>query len=309
MSKILLDGEGIYAAAQVVRRIKDKELNISDYDALLNVIVAIVLWDDVYIFSERFSSWYVEGIDYFNQYCNNFHILDTTTRLDMPNDLRKMLLDHFFERYEDPRTGVSSYRVSFQDKRALEYLFTANINGLDYMPSIERQMILERYNYTSFFLRKDVISKVDKELERYYKQANQSISVKRIKYVFPVLLDYLLERYDIEDIIKGAFELKQNRSLVKFRKSMDLLDKAWESGNIKYIDDYFKEIERIIGVLSGTIKCDKKFGFTASIPLALSVDMAVPLKRPFHLVFLKDLAFYGIKNRPSKLNSNSKIPF
>lgn len=328
MSKILLDGEGVYRASKLIETIKDKKLKVIDYDTLLNIIIAIVLWDDIYIFHESMNSHYIDGIDYFKQYSSNFHTIKDYCHL--PSDLEKMELDHFFEycdgmkmSFDDLKPDENGnyksedvinalfgnkphYNINYGGKRALDYLFIANINGFDYMPSIQRQAILESYDYTNFFIRKDVISKIDKELNRYYNQVNECLPIKRISYSFPVLLDYLLDKYCLEDIIKGAFELKQSNSLLEFRKEMDLLDKAWENGNIKNIEKYFKEIEHIIDVLSESIKCDKKFNLTISFPPALSFDIAVPHKKSFHSVFLKDLAFYGINERLPKPNLNAK---
>lgn len=331
MSKMLLDGEGVYRASRLIETIKDKKIKVVDHDALSNIITAIVLWDDIYIFHEATNSHYIKGIDYFKQYSANFYTLDN--RLHLPWDLEKIELDHFFEYCE--ATGMSFenlkpnedgkynsadvinvmlgnrpyYNISAEGKRALDYLFAANIHGLDYMPSIQRQAILQSYDYSSFFIRKDVIDKIDKELMQYYARVNECLPIKRISYSFPVLLDYLLDKYSLEDIIKGAFELKQKKSLVELRKEMDELDKAWETGNIKNIEEYFTGIEYIINELSGSIKCDKKFNLTISFPPALSFDVAVPHKKSVHSVFLKDLAFYGINNRMPKPALDSKMMF
>lgn len=329
MSKILLDGEGVYIASKVIETIKYKKLKIVDYDALLNIITAIVLWDDIYIFHEGGNSHYIDGIDYFKQYSSNFHTIRDYCHL--PSVLKKIELDSVFKYCEGTKMSFDDlkpdengnyksedvinallrntphHNIYYEERRALEYLFIANINDFDYMPSIQRQAILERFDYTNFFIRKDVISKIDKELNRYYKQVNQCLPIKRISCSFPVLLDYLLDRYCLEDIIKGAFELKQSNQLLEFRKEMDALEKAWENGNIKNIEKYFTEIEHIIDVLSGSIKCDKKFNLTISFPLALSFDIAVPHKKSFHSVFLKDLAFYGINARHPKPNFNTRM--
>lgn len=310
MSKILLDGEGVFMASCIIERIKNNKLNVIDYDALLNIITAIVLWDDIYILCEPTNSHFITGINYFKQYSSNFHIIKDYHFF--PGDLEEMLFDDLkANKNEDVINSLlgdeSYYIFSNEKRRTFNYLFTASIKGLDYMPSIQRQAILESYGYPNFFLRKDVISKIDEELNQYYEQVNECLPLKRISYSFPVLLDYLLDRYCLEDIIKGAFELKQSKPLVEFRKEMDALDKAWENGNIKNIKEYFTKIEHVIGVLSGSIKCDKRINLTISFPPALSFDIAVPHKKTFHSVFLKDLAFYGINERHPKPNLNTKI--
>lgn len=330
VSKILLDGESVYIASKVIDAMRNKKLEIIEYDALLNIITAIVLWDDIYIFHERLNSHYINGIKYFQQYSSNFHKIKPTYLL--PYDLMKMKARHLFEYFEgenlncydlkpdengnykfvDMMNTLSKYTqfsddISYQANRAFQYLITANINGFDYMPSIQRQTILESYGYANFFIRKDVMSKIDNELNRYYNQVNEHLPIKKISYPFPVLLDYLLESYCLEDIIKGAFELKQSKPVLKFRKEMDALEKAWENGNIRSIEQYFKEIEHIIDVLSGSIKSNKKFNLTISFPPALSFDIAIPRKKCFHSIFLKDLAFYGINARKPKRDFTTRM--
>lgn len=329
MSKILLDGESVYIASKVIDSIKNKKLEIIEYDALINIITAIILWDDIYIFRERYNSHYIDGIDYFKQYSSNFH--ETNQIYNLPDDLKNIESNYLFEYSEGSDINfydlkpdengnyksvnmmktLSKYtlftNISYQANRAFEYLITANINGFDYMPSIQRQTILESYDYANFFIRKDVMSKIDNELNRYYNQVNEHLPIKKISYPFPVLLDYLLESYCLEDIIKGAFELKQSKPVLKFRKEMDALEKAWENGNIRSIEQYFKEIEHIIDVLSGSIKSNKKFNLTISFPPALSFDIAIPRKKCFHSIFLKDLAFYGINARQPKRDFTTRM--
>lgn len=317
MSKILLDGEGVYRASILLRTINmNRKMKIVDYDSLLNIVNAIILWDDLYVFHERMSSYYIGGIDYFKQYSDNFHKIIAPLRL--PKDLEKIEFECFSDFYESAGMNVDILKSNLEDiyipgdvvnkllgneaqgYRAITYLLAANIHGMDYMPSIQRQVMLERYDYNSFFLRKDVIDKIDKELLHYYNRVNEHLPVKRIHYSFPVLLDYLLDKYSMDDIIKGAFELKHTKSLVDFRKEMDELDQAWENGNIKTVEKYFVEIEHIIDKLPNSTIFNKKFNVTISFPPALSFDMTIPHKRLVHSVFLKDLAFYGINHRKTK---------
>lgn len=315
MSKILLDGEGIYRASQLIETIKNKNMNVVDYDSLLNIITAIILWDDIYIFHETLSSHYIEGINHFKQYSDNFCVIDNSSYL--PFTLKEMGLGHLIDNPQfmeiflnlrsnrNNKNGFNGSLLMDERCRALNYLLVANMKGLDYMPSIRRQSILQSYNYTNFFIRKDVIDKIDKELIKYYDSVNEHLPVKRIDYPFPILLDYLFDKYSLHDIIRGAFELKHKKMVVKFRKEMDELDKAWENGNIKNINEYFIEIEHIVNILSKSIKYDKKLNLTISFPPALSFDVNFLHKKPFHSVFLKDLAFYGINNRvPKSLLTN-----
>ena len=52
MSRILLDGESVYEASVAIGELKNNSMNIAKYDALMNVIYGIVLWDEVYVMEE-----------------------------------------------------------------------------------------------------------------------------------------------------------------------------------------------------------------------------------------------------------------
>lgn len=61
MRQILLDSTGLYNAELAMRKIAKKHEDTSglhkfEYDALFNIVSAIVLWDEVVIFDEEFCS-------------------------------------------------------------------------------------------------------------------------------------------------------------------------------------------------------------------------------------------------------------
>ena len=325
MSKILIDGESLFQASNVIEAISahatpHNNNTLSVYDALTNVIYSIILWDDTYVMEETFNSHYLEGVKYFEQYEVKFHIL---RRPHLSAEIQKSQLDHFFEFQEGEASNTiddlkpdengmydslsvmkalfgsrPSYRISHQGKRALDYLLIANEQGLSYMPSVDRQLILESYDFMSFFNRSDVIAKVDKELIDYYNRVNSHLPKPRIKYKFPVILDYLMDRYkSIEDIIKSAFELKYESATIRFRREMDALEDEFKSGNVRHVEDYFINIERILSDLTDKHGIEKKIDVTLGLPPSLSFSIEGADSKPFQSVFLKDLSYYGITKR------------
>ena len=56
MSRILLDGESVYEASVAIGELKNNSMNIAKYDALMNVIYGIVLWDEVYVILDKYGN-------------------------------------------------------------------------------------------------------------------------------------------------------------------------------------------------------------------------------------------------------------
>lgn len=328
MSRILLDGESVYEASVAIGELKNNSMNIAKYDALMNVIYGIVLWDEVYVMEEMFNSHFLSGVDFFKQYEIRFRIL---SKQAVSPIIQKLSLEHFFE-YKMPESEVQNiepnengmytsskvleilfgkrgyYEINNDGKRALDYWLVANENGLDYMPSVKRLLILQSYDFLNFFNRKDVINKLDSELCGFYEELNALIGKDVIRYRFPVLLDYILDKYgNIEDIVKYAFELKYDPKVVKFRKEIDNLEEAFLRGSLLEIKSYFENIKETIEDISKTKGIDRSIDITLSFPPALSTSIDLPKARPNQCLFIKDLAYYGINERIPKPLPNGKL--
>ena len=81
MRQILLDSTGLYNAELAMRKIAKKHEDTSglhkfEYDALFNIVSAIVLWDEVVIFDEEFCSRSLKSLAFFNEYENLFKKAD-----------------------------------------------------------------------------------------------------------------------------------------------------------------------------------------------------------------------------------------
>lgn len=333
MRRILLDTTGIYYAANAMKKIEDthglySELSKSEYDALFNVVSAIVLWNEFGTIEGGFGapkpSYSLNGMYYFNKYEKSFSVVDRELVVH-PQSESKEIVEFVEEKDEEwtvagqPEelnelfeTLTADWKVeervkwclrSFEARRALSYLLIANKNDMDYLPSIKRQAILQAYDFEKYFSkcsrfsRKDVMSKIDAELEKYYDRVNERLTVKRIEYSAPILIDYLMDKYPRENLIDVAFELREKDMLVKFRNEMDEVENAYISGDIKTIDIYFAQLERMMKKISDEIPTQRKISVTLSIPPSIAFDLDIPRRRLHHFVFLKDLVFYGIHNR------------
>lgn len=158
MRRILLDTTGIYYAANAMKKIEDthglySELSKSEYDALFNVVSAIVLWDEFGTIEGGFGapkpSYSLNGMYYFNKYEKSFSVVDRELVVH-PQSESKEIVEFVEEKDEEwtvagqPEelnelfeTLTADWKVeervkwclrSFEARRALSYLLIANKN-------------------------------------------------------------------------------------------------------------------------------------------------------------------------------------
>ena len=302
MSSILLDGQGLSDAYRAIKAFDEQSAKPDELDALINLVYSIILWDEAYILHEQFNSIQNKALYFFNNIGTDINLF---RRIKLSSETEKQLFMHFFDNIPseditiDPATGYRSFRGKHHDKkRALAYLLAANEAGMDYLPSPNRALLLDEIDYQGFFRRKDVLEKLDYHLLRFYEQLNALIGRSSIHYQFPVMLDYILERSKkTEDIIKYAFDLKYDPAVIRFRKGLDSLNNAFNSGNLLEIRNYFDSIQGIVDDISESTRSKKSVDITISFPPSLTFSLNVPSKRPNHLLFIRTLANYGINNR------------
>lgn len=350
MSRVLIDGQALYQASKAIDEIASKQdeysiysllsdyqaqndledtiiknssfLNsgnhlgsTSVYDLLMNLVYCIILWDEVCVLEEPFVSHYLDGVNYFEEYGAEFTTLYKGEFQYIPRPVRKSMFEHFFEKRiygkDEIFAGSYHYKVNSGGERALGYYLLANVNGMDYAPSVDRQLILQSYDYLSFFSRNDVISILDNELKNYYDQVNRHFLHSRFTYKFPVILDYLLEKYhSIKDIIKAAYELKNKRETMRFRKELDNLSLEFRKGNVQYVEEYFANIEHLLSDLRNLCCVEKSIDMSVELLPSISFDANKEEIKPLQSVFLKNLLVYGIKERHTlPINGEVCIPY
>ena len=302
-----------------VPELKDSLRKLRIFDSLFNVIACIILWDDVYVFDERGRSEYCHSAYWFEEYETEFKfsVLDSAT-VRKATKKQSETVAKADSRYNAIKSSLYSYladlrlkdslskdypankelSIPFELYRAIYYYRIANSMNMDYMPSARRQAHLDSFDLWNWFARIDILNKLDDELNTYYKEVNDRIGRKRINYQFPVLLDYVLQRYkSAEDVAKGCFELHYDKEVVKFRDELRDIEQEFKSGNVKYIDDYFATIERIVKDISKRYSTDRSVNVTIGLTPSVGFDIKVPSTKPFQCSFLKDLSYYGIRNR------------
>lgn len=338
MRKVLLDGETFYTISQIGQTNYDMALPIAK-ESLFNFILALLLWDEIYVFDPCHNSYPTIYSEFFSKYKSlfteltlspglieflqkaNIKLRDVNPDISPDNEIL-IKLDELDKRGLLKERGktllgrppikkcsshISDKEIDDQSKeaRALDYWWTANVLGLDYMPSVSRQILLRQFDIDSVFLRKDVIDKLDQELLHFYDCTNGHLVTKKIHFNTSVLLDYIFQQATTDqpdEILEKTIDLRYSSKVVNFRKELNELDDAWSSGNIKHINEYFWEIENIIKKL-GDPGENHKLNITISFPPAISFDINFPKRRPVQAVFLKELANFGLKKRRWKRNN------
>lgn len=303
MSKVLLDGKGFCTANCIVNnRMLTKKRNLSYVDPLMNLIYAIVLWDDIYVID-----WCGRGhYEDFKRILENCEIPINTIRctslyiddyLVHGTSLQK---SDFFDHNIGRRT-VRCDDESFDFKSVLDYINQAQIHGIDYMPSQDRTDIARRVMRISQ-TRDKIFSQLDTKLLEFYQQIEETTGIN-INYKFPVLLDYLLENSNTEqDMINGALELKNSFKVKCFRKDLDRMEQALEEGNFIKYKDYYNSMKEILNEISKETNSSNSVQISLSpIPPFISVSKEFEItKKPFRFMWLKDLTRYGLTRRTMK---------
>jgi hypothetical protein len=338
MSSILLDGQGVAEAAcamgngtgggpgndliygyEHVRLKNDGWISAPvSYDALVNIVYAIVLWDRIYLLKEKFNSRWLESTYFFQQHGVPFTIIDGPQFYEAEACYNEMarsygrrhgyvelfpyMRNEFAPEDEEEQLFLTKNDSDpFNVSRTREYINMASVLGMDYLPSARRQMLLERWGINGHQIRIDAMQKMDKTLQDYYNGTNELMGEDRFKFALPILIDYLMQRYSTsEDIIKAALELKNERNVVLFRRELDELEEALVRGDIREVRKYFGRIEETVNEIGDAFETKRQVRFevnflpaTVAIPIRLKLDVFNP--KAYQLLFMKDLAAYGTR--------------
>lgn len=237
-------------------------------------------------------------------YASNAFI--ATVKLLAHNNIKFTQLDYAFDsEKQDILKMLPEFDKHKRERLAnsITNMIIANKTGADYLPSIETQSMLQMSGMKNAFTRFVVLDSLDMQLSNFYKELNCLLGQDIVSYPFPVLLDYLAKKYsNASDILKAAFELREEKRVISLRCELNELDRAFISGDLLAVRDYLENIKRVVAEITKSKRISRSIDITISFPPAVSITVDIPSRKPFQCVFLKDLAFYGIRER--RLNSS-----
>lgn len=298
MNNIMVDN---WFMEQVVADLQDNKENSSKSYA--NLLMAIVLWDEVY-YPKNSRNWWKS---FPSQVQNAFNPID-----DIED---KLFLEHKIIKNPLLYLLISSHRSDlissheYIGELALHYAKLSSKNGCDYLPCKKRQSFLMKYmepqNIKKSLLRMKMQGNLDKSIEEYYTDTYKALlDFSGLKLKMPVLVNFIFDNTP-----KGmtpvdyAFHLKNEGAVIKYRKYLSEVEDALEKQN-------WKELRFLLScsndVISKIVSLDKKHIGNITVRIlptpsiilnGISADISyTPPFRKIHLTFLKDLTRYAIND-------------
>lgn len=115
-----------------------------------------------------------------------------------------------------------------------------------------------------------------------------------------MLLDYISQNCDnLKEAIQLAKYIREEKDVVQFRKAMDEMEEALNSGNFVLFNEYLSIIPDIVSSIKKSgIKTSSTTITISTVPsIAFPMEFESRKKKMLHIDFLTDLAMYGMYNR------------
>lgn len=285
--------------------------------SLSDLLMAIVLWDNVYYPRKGHSSWWTEVQPDLQDYL-----------LPIEDDGLDGLQDALGEvsrvrsKTVEQQNNESAQEPLIVSSSAFRYLCLSSHNECDYLPVRERQEYLSKHlSFTDAKIR-DMIVKVssqkmlDKQVKTYVEDSLKALlDMPKVEFKMPVLASYILKETPKElSPVAYAFHLRQEGAVIRYREYLAQLSEAIERQDWK---EYRQLIACSTDAIQGVLTLDKgQIGsinagifptlnatidtpyFSASTDPAkiLSVKLDNLKRRKYHLTFLRDLTKHGINH-------------
>ena len=284
-SKVLIDAWTLY-------RISEKIAMRSNEDVLDDVCMsyfttAIVLWDEL---------CYPVGKSFYSS--NDLYF--------SPNETSEFLSKLLVAKHYESNSNSPEILYARLEERSELYLNIANSWEMNYLPHPNRVRYLEENCLHNLgFERIKIIENLDNDLKGYYAEINNKYGRGICNVKYPLLYDYIRQNCDTPvDELRAALELRNDKNIIEFRKSLNYLDNAFNSGNIRDIDVAFKQLEELSETItaprSKTLIAKMSIKLSTPLPfvgLSVSKTFKFPEKKIINMTFLTKLADYGVSER------------
>ena len=296
----------------------NEQVNVKEMTDLCwqNLLTSIILWDDVYVnfssedegdytshyFSTSLEIKYVDKLFAFISSCTGgatcFHPVD---RREIPEwnhhseEMRK------FYDYLKKDTTVDD-RERFLLFRGIEYQIDSNLLGYNYLPHPRRAQTL----HDSGLRRKEFdrtlyLEILDDDINEFLKIVNER-SKNRLDVVhFPSLYKYISRAANSPtEELQVALELRQKKSVVQFRDSLNDLEHELARGNYVAYDASLKRVNEVCKEVTDSVY-KKPYSFTMSLTwlpsLTYERNVGFRVKSGLHTTFLSDLARFSLTGK------------
>jgi hypothetical protein len=210
------------------------------------------------------------------------------------------MLDLLFADLPNP-TPYGWHPPDYALQRSKLYLEISKKWGINYLPHPFRAKYMKDNKLIGFdFDRIKLLENLDNSLKKYYAEINKIYGSGICYAKYPLLYDYIRRNCDNPaDELNATLELRKNKDVIKFRKSLNNLDDMFNAGNLKGVYLVLKEMEELSETITkactGAKIPEMSIGLSGPSIKLPSIDF--PRKKIIHMTFLTRLADFGIEER------------
>lgn len=275
-------------------------------------LYAVILWDAIYSVPRKsFSHQAYSVAEKIRQEKGESKLVKRikNTIHNLPLDFYNELEDLADCIYDDEKMYL--YGMDMKNKKIQEdvkfYLTMGEISNMNTLLSEERTEYMEQSGITKkIWTREDILEYLDREVFEIYKKVYAFMGKDTINMQSPLLIDYICENAStLEDAVNIAFQLKENKDIIQFRYTMDLLDNAINTGNLLLIKEYENTLSEIVDHFTRKDVKSRKIEFrltltpslaNPSISAAFGIPIEYNSKRKLNMNFLINLMRYGLSH-------------
>lgn len=277
-----------------------------------NFLTAVVLWDEIWSFNKGPFNWdnlLGRKASAVSQYLKKImHQVDPfMIDQDLLHDYY-LLTNHstapFSFKYAEYNVIDGLYVNSSLCARTYSYQAISQCLGLPYLAHPFRENSIIPEGYQENFSRKDVLKRVDEELEIYYRHINEELGRNLYQFRYPVLIDMIKRRASTpEEELFAALEIREDPDVLNFRDAMDSIEQAVQNGRSQKI---VSELELVSDLAEEITKKHEDKGatlgeFSISFPFSVSISFPFPRwhKKKYkpQATFIRRLVNYGVNER------------
>lgn len=281
-----------------------------------NLLMAVILWDEIWSFNQEPYDW--ESIfrgrtSIAPQYLNKIIRSVNPPMIDRKVSAEYYLLtdQHSISRHLQLKHNMMHNLCVTPSLRARTFSYQAisQCLGIPYLAHPFRVDSVINNNSQNSFSRKDVIKRVDEELNAYYSYINAELGRDLYRFHYPVLIDMIKQNASApEDELLFAMELREESDVSDFRKAINTIEQAVQDGKsqellgeLEFVSDLAKKITTKYkgkGVTQGEFSISIPFSVSTSIPWPQIMLRDLKNKYKPQATFIRRLIDYGVNKRP-----------
>ncbi len=272
-----------------------------------NFLTSLILWDNIYITHRPRMMIALSEI-------SDIQELIATVNKNSKGDqsIKRVENVDLLERTINPEKYVALYEdLTEMYPRGLNrdlllggyyYLLRANALGYNYLPHPRRADIIRKSGFfDKQFDRTRYLEIIDAEVLNYMEELRKLARCQLKTISFPLLYYFISENSGgVEDELRVTMELRNNKNVKLFRKSINKIEEAYSSGNLLSLDASLQETRDICEAITREIyRKPHTFNVSLGISPSINIDGEISGKvhSRLHTTFLFDIASFAIKGK------------